>query len=545
MSVSSDILLLFLGLTGTLHAQNIALAVPLVTQAQSNWCSAAAAESVLAYRGISKTQCAIMQYVLDLDGYNGNNCCATPSLCNEGVVLGFDNEPNSIKGVLKKFGLLECEIVQTCSWYSTIEEKLTQNRPLIAHWDLLEWPFGAHVVVIYGIKNWDIVLYMDPSNDPKYGGKRELSWHDFNCYLKKEGDGGFPNPHWWRGSIIPCLSTRDYPCDDGGGGGGGGGDDPCSNCIPGEETINCGGTCTSCGYVGGYTNEKNITSTAQLSSEIMAFKRITAGVATTVASGKEVNFITKETGSIVLGPGFTAEEGSNFSTQMKDLSQYERLCGAICYDYILPDALTKPSDELYIYNLLYALEFRCDIYNSSGEHIYSKIHSNIISDGDFYIWDCLHGVYDGYNVPTGRKYFKMKYAISYCNGAANFSGKEHNFYVDYVYDKSLTEAPEAPETPPQFSPPHPNNIPLHSATAPPQFTILPNPNPGTFQLETNFPLTNIAHLKIITPLGATLYETQTLSSHTIQLPTSATGLHFVVIMLKTGAVLTQKMMIQR
>jgi len=48
-----------------------------------------------------------------------------------------------------------------------------------------------------------------------------------------------------------------------------------------------------------------------------------------------------------------------------------------------------------------------------------------------------------------------------------------------------------------------------------------------------------------TPLGATLYETQTLSSHTIQLPTSATGLHFVVIMLKTGAVLTQKMMIQR
>ena len=77
------------------------------------------------------------------------------------------------------------------------------------------------------------------------------------------------------------------------------------------------------------------------------------------------------------------------------------------------------------------------------------------------------------------------------------------------------------------------------------FVIIPNPNPGIFQLETNFPLTDIAHLKIITPLGTTLYETQTLSSNTIQLPTSATGLHFVVIMLKNGAVLTQKMVIQR
>ena len=77
------------------------------------------------------------------------------------------------------------------------------------------------------------------------------------------------------------------------------------------------------------------------------------------------------------------------------------------------------------------------------------------------------------------------------------------------------------------------------------FIIYPNPNPGTFQLQTNFPLTSIAHLKIINSIGATLYETQTLSSHTIQLPTSATGQHFVVIMLKDGNMLTQKMVIQR
>jgi len=77
------------------------------------------------------------------------------------------------------------------------------------------------------------------------------------------------------------------------------------------------------------------------------------------------------------------------------------------------------------------------------------------------------------------------------------------------------------------------------------FTLFPNPNPGTFQLETNFPLSDIVNLKITNSLGATVYETQTLFLNTIQLPTSVSGLHFVVAMLKTGTVLTQKMMVQR
>jgi hypothetical protein len=77
------------------------------------------------------------------------------------------------------------------------------------------------------------------------------------------------------------------------------------------------------------------------------------------------------------------------------------------------------------------------------------------------------------------------------------------------------------------------------------FSILPNPNPGTFQIESNFPLTDIANLKILNSLGTNIYETQSLSSNTIQLQTSATGTFFVVIILKDGAVLTQKMMIQR
>jgi len=148
-------------------------------------------------------------------------------------------------------------------------------------------------------------------------------------------------------------------------------------------------------------------------------------------------------------------------------------------------------------------------------------------------------------VPKGRKDFKMKYSIYYCNGAANLNNKEHNFSVNYVYERSLPEEPEKPETPPQFSPPSPNNTPLPSATIPPNFVIIPNPNLGTFQLETNFPLSEIGALKITNPLGITVYKAQNVTEHTIQLQNLASGMFFVVITLKDGNVLTQKMMIQR
>ena len=78
-----------------------------------------------------------------------------------------------------------------------------------------------------------------------------------------------------------------------------------------------------------------------------------------------------------------------------------------------------------------------------------------------------------------------------------------------------------------------------------EINLLPNPNNGTFQLETNFSLSEIAHLKITNLLGTVMYETQNLTSTGIQLPASASGLQFVIVVLKDGSVLTQKMMIQR
>jgi len=56
---------------------------------------------------------------------------------------------------------------------------------------------------------------------------------------------------------------------------------------------------------------------------------------------------------------------------------------------------------------------------------------------------------------------------------------------------------------------------------------------------------DIDHLKITNTVGAVVYESQHLASNEIQLQNTAPGLYFVVMVLKEGTVLTQKVMVQR
>ena len=86
---------------------------------------------------------------------------------------------------------------------------------------------------------------------------------------------------------------------------------------------------------------------------------------------------------------------------------------------------------------------------------------------------------------------------------------------------------------------------LSQLKIPNEINLIPNPNNGAFQLETNFSLSEISNLKISNLLGLTVYETQNLTSNVIQLQNVPAGLFFVVMILKDGSVLTQKMMIQR
>jgi hypothetical protein len=318
--------------------------------------------------------------------------------------------------------------------------------------------------------------------------------------------------------------------------------DKCANCKKdsGEIEIDCGGDCPPCEDV---TDEKIITNTSQLRPEVLAYNKITAKDATTVKSGEQVSFITEEEGSIVLLPGFKAELGSNFTTQRwEDLSGHSRACENVCQDVAYLShhhSVVLWSDYLRIYNLHNAvrIEYRIHEYDQNV-FIYENAF-NISRNGKFELWDCVTGTEN----PKGTVWYYISYEVFYCKGGSR--GYQHKFYVNYPSSKSLNEGYDETENLdiPQYSSSGSLNIQDEIIT--PSFSIIPNPNPGTFQLETNFPLTDIVNLKVTNTLGAIVYETQNLTSNTIQLATSASGMFFVVIHLKDGTVLTQKMMVQR
>jgi len=108
------ILLLFLGIACTLNAQKIEINVTHTHQDKSNWCVAAATKCVLDYykklnnQGKKISQCEIMEWVRTVsNGFGLSGCCSpdppSPFVhpCDkEGVLLGYDNEKGSAKGIL-------------------------------------------------------------------------------------------------------------------------------------------------------------------------------------------------------------------------------------------------------------------------------------------------------------------------------------------------------------------------------------------------------------------------------------------------------------
>jgi hypothetical protein len=119
--------------------------------------------------------------------------------------------------------------------------------------------------------------------------------------------------------------------------------------------------------------------------------------------------------------------------------------------------------------------------------------------------------------------------------------------LEHWKSKSLSSDSESeePETPAPFFSPKIENHEYSNNNVPPSFSIIPNSNPGNFQLETNFPLSEIDNLIIKNLLGVTVYEAQNLTSNIIQLQNSPAGQYFVVMILKNGNVLTRKMTVQR
>ena len=565
------ILLLFLGLTGSLYAQEIKLNVSYVEQGNTEWCSTAAVKCILDYYGKKLpngnpiSQCYIMdEYIRKIcnshGGPNGYGCCVQiPGYpmylhpCNKGVYLGVFNEKASIKGILMHFGDLPCTGFEgpQNTWY--IEQRLTQNNLMVAQWNYYYPSFGepdAHAVVIHGVKA-NTVYYMDPAPKPPYGsgGLNDLSWNDFfdNLYNDEYEDP----KHWWSLTLeLKDCSGRDYPCHcynmekdgDEQGIDCGGSCPPCAppgcfNCQkdPDEEEMDCGGPdCPPCEDV---PEEREITSYVQLRPEIMAFNKITAYIFAIIASGEKVSFITEEEGSIILRHGFKAEKGCTFTTKRKDLSGSGRICGKICGKWWIPSSINcNYFEPLNIYDLQYANKIEYEIYDLNGYNLKYRNVKDISYNGTVFLWQPL--------INTVNVTYRILYDTYHCDDKKR-SGYKDFTVIGYTGGNSPPEEPEEPEilNTPQFL--SSDNLKIQDEMSTPAFSIIPNPNSGTFQLETNFPLSDIAHLKITDMLGGKVYETKNLTTNTIQLQNTTNGLYFVVIILKDGTVLTQKMMVRR
>jgi len=563
------ILLLFLGFTSILNAQNIELNVSHVAQYRTEWCSTAAAKCVLDYYGKKLpngnpiTQCVIMdEYIRKIcnshGGPNGFGCCVNmePGFshpCNKGVNLGVFNEKASVKGILMHFGDIPCIGFAHAqnTWY--IEQSLIKNNLMVAQWNYYYPSYGepdAHTVVICGVKK-STVYYMDPAPAPPYGsgGINALSFANFQDNFNN--DDYKERKHWWAQTLtltecssgrgtLPChcyngewdqhLNEQGVDC--------GGSCEPCAppgcfNCQkdPDEQEMDCGGeNCPPCEDV---PKERIVNNTDQLRKEVAAFNKITAKGNVVVQNGKKVSFITKNEGAIVLQPGFKAEKGCTFTTQRReDLSEFGRICGTICGLWNIPSSI-KYNEALNIYDLQYANKIDYKIYDLNGYHLKYSNEKDVSHNGTFFLWNPIFNVV---NVT-----YRILYDTYHCDGSKR-SGWQDFTVLGYNGKNSSYDDPETSD--PFLSPPD-NNIPHQDEDTAPNFVIIPNPNLGAFQIETNFPLTDIDNLKITNMLGATVYETQNLFSNTIQLPAFASGQHFVIVMLKDGTVLTQKMMLQR
>jgi hypothetical protein len=515
------ILFFFLGFAFTLQAQeeySTKLDIADIRQEQTNWCWAASTQCVLAYYGYSKEQCEIAEYARTHSvwhNYGSTPCCEDASQgCNKGGLACF--EEDMLFDILLHFGNIksECKGIITTS---QIQYYLKLHRPFLIR--RVKNGMTGHVVVGYGIEFFPVVVWvMDPLKG-NYGGFIPLT------YEKLKDDGTWK----WEGTHI--LTRSPNP-------------DHCYNCkLDGDEVdVDCGGSCMPCVTAPAYISFT--TATEDLPAETRAIKKITAGnAAVKVLSGQKVDFITSEEGAIVLFPGFEAKEGSNFNMKTKNSTAggFTRICGRFCKEVIhCSRTHIRYKDNFRIFHLTNAYKVKCKITNiQTGREVFEDI-VYVDKNGTVDIWDCVTGEN---HFPTVAYYVVDLYMYG-CDG--NSAHHTHKIGV-FADSKSLDEESEEWEIdiPLHFSPPNYDNNLTQDVTSSPNFSITPNPNAGTFQLETNFPLSDIDNLKITNTLGIMVYESQHLVSNEIQLQNTAHGLYFVVMVLKDGKVLKQKVMVQR
>jgi len=505
------ILILFLSITISLNAQ-VCLDVHLVIQEQTQWCWAASAKCVLDYYGNEYLQCEIADYNRNncpWGNYGSTDCCVNALWgCNAPAYL------ECLQDILLNLGNITNAPANNPLALDGINFHLGRQRPIIMRWQKISAPTHGHIMVIYGVDGYKIE-YMDP--DPATGGYRVLPYDS----LKNNGT------YEWTQTIT--LQKSPFP-------------DHCYNCKfdanKGEKAMDCGGPCPPCEYA----PQQVIINTAtnNLPSDVRAINKITVGnAAVKVLSGQDVTFTTA--GDIELLPGFEIDAGANFNTQLQDdPMSLTQICGKFCKeDTYGPIVAYRYKDIFRGYDIVNVDRIVYEITDiQSGRPVYKNIV--YVSDyGTVDLWDLIEGAHLGQIT-----YYAALIGIFPCNGGLGNEGVVR--FMVYDLDKSLNSEQETEET--ETSAPFlsPSNNPapqIEKQTD--NFFIIPNPNSGTFQIEPNFPLSDIAHLKVVDVMGTTVYETHNVTSNTIQLQTPAQGQFFVVVFLKEGGMITKKMLIQR
>ncbi|SDG49423.1 C39 family peptidase [Paraburkholderia phenazinium] len=166
------------------------LNVPIVTQDHSEWCWAADANAVLTYRGVSTTQCSIVNWVSGIDYACGNS--------------DFDwddssaNAPNymtgttGISGILWSLGRRDSTYYDEPAAYQTVTSAIDQGNPVVILW---QWPNGGgHFLVLDGYDDdGQMIYFMNPWPGEGAG------YGDYDWMSNGTGNMG---THSWAESLI-------------------------------------------------------------------------------------------------------------------------------------------------------------------------------------------------------------------------------------------------------------------------------------------------------------------------------------------------------
>jgi hypothetical protein len=163
--------------------------VPHVTQQHSEWCWAADANAILAYRGVSSTQCDIANWV-DSIGYA---CESAPFDWSD-----YANSPNSLAGTTGISGILWSLGRRGTQYYTgpisfgLTSRSVDRGDPVVVLWT---WPEGGgHFIVVDGYDAQEGALYFMnpwPGEGPGYG--------DYGWMVNGSGNMG---THTWAESLI-------------------------------------------------------------------------------------------------------------------------------------------------------------------------------------------------------------------------------------------------------------------------------------------------------------------------------------------------------